>query len=103
MKLLFSLILLIIVTALGTCTPDVQRRNIIVPLDLTKRSDSCHIVWFKSVIGEVILPNMGLKDRLVIIPVDRNSTSASEEIFTVDFLHNVYGNEFAGFEKRRLR
>ena len=106
MKLFFTIIAIAVLGLPISCKhglqPSVLPKNIIVLVDFSLSRDSANILWFKETIIRYVIENMGPKDKVVILPVDFNSETSSQEIFTVNFSKNDYSNEFAGLQKDEI-
>ena len=79
-----------------------QPKNIIVLIDFSQSRDTATLRWYKEVIIRYVIDNMGPKDRIIILPLDFNSETSSQEIFRVNFSKNDYTNEFAGLQKDEI-
>jgi len=96
-----SVMLALIAISLFSCTK--PKPSVIVTLpDLSKSRDTTVLNWYKAAIVNGVIAHMGPKDRLIGLPIDGASETYSQEIFTVDFSNNVYGNEFAGLQSAKL-
>jgi hypothetical protein len=73
-------------------------RNIVVLIDLSSSRNSSVQQWYIWVIKAVIFPSLKKDDHITIIPVDRNSLTASKEILSIDFSKFHYGNEYNGLQ-----
>jgi hypothetical protein len=64
--------------------PD-KTRNVIVMVDLSSspRVPDRHL-FYKGVISKEIISNLGEKDKLTVIPIDRSSVTNAQEIFLAD-------------------
>jgi len=71
--------------------------NIIVAVDLSGSRDSLAQVRYRDLIETIVLPQLGMHDRITVLPIDNGSQTATQEIFAKNFGLNNYSNEFAGF------
>jgi hypothetical protein len=95
-----------LIIALGIHTqcnkPHKASKNIIVLIDLSSSRDSLIRSWYKSVVKSHIFPNLGRRDRIIVLPVDRNSLTASKEILSIDFSLQKYGNQYNGLNAEEI-
>lgn len=104
MKKTTTILVFALLSAFGSCTfcsheELAPSTNIIVLVDLSKSRDTTILCWYKEIIKHSILENMGTKDHLVMLPIDFNSETSSEELFKVNFAKNDYSSEFGGLQK----
>lgn len=97
MKQLSSFSLVAIMCLVISCK-EKPSTNIVCLVDFSQTIDSGTVSWYKKTIANNVLKQMGFKDRIIILPVDLGSQTASEELFKVDFSKNDYTNEFAGLQ-----
>jgi hypothetical protein len=94
-----------VVSLLPSCKrngPSAPPINLIVLVDFSLSRDTSIVGWYKETISQSVLKPMGRNDRMIILPVDFNSKTSSEEIFKVNFSRNDYSNEYAGMQKDEL-
>ena len=80
----------------------IQPKNIIVLVDFSLSRDTTSLRWSKETIIRYVIDKLSPKDRIVILPVDFNSETSSQEIFRANFSMNDYSNEFAGLQKDEI-
>lgn len=99
MKRMYLLLVVAVLFVAPACTHTTyQPKNIIVLLDLSQSRDSTLLAWYKMVIAKHILPHMGKADKLIVLPLDKNSVAGSSELFLLDLAQYQYGNEFGGMQ-----
>ncbi|MFN8288985.1 MAG: hypothetical protein U0U70_01890 [Chitinophagaceae bacterium] len=98
MKTTIASFLMLLVTVLVSCHKKETPKNIIVPVDFSASRDSIAIAWYKETIKNAIIRNMGVEDRITVLPVDGGSELWSQEVFSYDFSKNKYTNEYAGLQ-----
>lgn len=96
-KLLF-LSVTILALLFSSCKKEEKPRNFIIPIDFSDSRDSSVIKWYGQTVIASVLRKMGANDKLIILPIDRNSEVWGQEIFAIDFSKYEYGNEFAGLQ-----
>ncbi len=101
MKNLTFFIIGLVAFTLTSCKEE-KTKNIIVLIDTSGTIDSNTIEWYKSTTENSVIKKMGMKDRLMVLPIDYGSQTASQEIFRVDFSKNNYKNEFAGLQAEEV-
>jgi hypothetical protein len=102
MKRYYVLAASLIVFIASSCEKPATPKNFILIVDLSGSVDTTLTRWYQKTIRDLILPNMGPKDKLIVLPLDRKSQTANKEIFKVDFSRFDYTNEFAGQDENEL-
>jgi hypothetical protein len=70
--------------------------NIVTGADISGSRTPANVLWYKEIVEQHILTNAGMKDRVIVLPIDAGSLQASEEILYLDFASNSYYNQSAG-------
>lgn len=83
MKLLLQLLIVISFLSLISCSS--KRNNYVLLIDNSKSISYELLEKYISLIQNIVLANMGCKDRITIQFIDECSVTKSERIFTVDF------------------
>lgn len=97
MKNLTFFIIGVFAITLISCKEE-KSKNIIALIDTSGTVDSNTIEWYKNTTENSVIKKMGMKDQLMVLPIDFGSQTASQELFRVDFAKNKYKNEFAGLQ-----
>ena len=104
MKKFITLSAIAACSLLSSCKhePQIPPVNCISLVDFSPSRDISVIRWYRETIQHSILESMGAKDRAIVLPIDFNSETSGQEIFTVDFSKNDYSNEYAGLQKDEI-
>ncbi len=75
-----------------------QDKNVVTLPDYSDSRDSAAHNFYKEVISNSVIGHLGFFDRTTALPIDKGSSTSSQEIFTADFSLNDYVNQFAGLD-----
>ncbi|HED05318.1 MAG TPA: hypothetical protein ENI61_01380 [Ignavibacteria bacterium] len=106
----FILIFLSVVTFASCSKSKINTStNIITLVDFSKSIPPSTLDWYKEVIKNSIIANLGEKDKITVLPIDYGSQTSSSEIFISDFEKQHFRKEFDSplqqktIVKRRLK
>lgn len=95
MKTKICILALVTISLFASCGKEKQV-NIICLVDFSKTIASSTVDWYGTTIESNVIGQMGFQDRLIVLPIDFGSQTASQELYKVDFSKNNYHNEYAG-------
>jgi hypothetical protein len=95
-------ILALVSTSLFASCKEEKPVNIICLVDFSKTIASSTVDWYGTTIQTNVISQMGFRDRLIVLPIDFGSQTASQELYKVDFSKNNYYNEYAGTDADEL-
>lgn len=93
---LYSSLLIALSAALFSCSNSKTTRasNIICLVDFSKSIPPSTLDWYKSVIKNTIIANLGERDKITVLPIDYGSQTSSTEIFIADFAKQSFRKQF---------
>lgn len=77
--------LILLSALLFSCNTEIEKlTNIIVLLDFSKSIPSQTQLWYRTVVIEDIIPDLGEKDKITVLPIDYGSATSSSELLHAD-------------------
>ena len=94
--ILYYSLLIALSAALFSCSNSkiAKAANIICLVDFSKSIPPSTLDWYKSVIKNSIVANLGEKDKITVLPIDYGSQTSSTEIFIADFSKQSFRKQF---------
>ncbi len=86
-----------------------ESSNFICLVDFSKSIPPSTLDWYREVIKNNIIANLGAKDRVTVLPIDYGSQTSSSEIFVADLQKQSFRKQFDSplqqdiIAKRRLK
>jgi hypothetical protein len=86
---------LIVVTFISCSKSNsVECCNYVCLVDFSASIPPSTLAWYKDVIKNSIITNLGEKDKITVLPIDYGSQTSSSEIFTADLQKQSFRKEF---------
>jgi len=93
---LYLILILLIAVTFYSCSKSKAKENIniICLVDFSKSIPPKTLDWYKNVIKNTIIANLGEEDKITVLPIDYGSQTSSSEIFMADFSKQSFSKEF---------